>query len=279
MSGRRRHPRYVMSNCEATLRVLSEVTVHEDEEWGLIAISDEPGTCGEVLTVELMNGSLVRTPVRVVESHPLVHNGSIRHRLALVQPRAGPPFDHTRGRMGVTRPRRPKTRPHQFDSEQREPGVLVQEIRVRMLNCSANGCLLESDRLVPVGTVTTLNVSIDGGTLSEIARVVRCREAERTARRYHHVAAEFLSVTPPYAGSLRHALRRDATELAGLNADGGAVEETKILTDTDNQNDGQACESLKTLNQEGFDTLSTETAVATNLLTGHTTAQPTANQP
>jgi hypothetical protein len=84
MSGRRRYSRYVMSNCLGTLRVLSEVTVEQDPRGDLIAISDQPRTVGDVLTIELMNGSLLGAAVRVAETRPIVENGSIRHWLRLV---------------------------------------------------------------------------------------------------------------------------------------------------------------------------------------------------
>ena len=84
MSGRRRHPRYVMSNFIGTLRVSSDVTVHHDARGDLIAISDQPRKCGDVLSIELVTGALARTPVRVVEVRPIVDQGSIRHWLRLV---------------------------------------------------------------------------------------------------------------------------------------------------------------------------------------------------
>src|SRR5438093_1706728 len=91
MSGRRRQPRYVMSNFMGTLRVSSDVTVHHDARGDLIAISDQPRTAGDVLTIELMNGSLVTTSVRVAETRPILENGSIRHwlRLVLLEPDGG----------------------------------------------------------------------------------------------------------------------------------------------------------------------------------------------
>src|SRR5438034_10952916 len=83
MSGRRRHPRYVMSNFIGTLRVSSDVTVHHDARGNLIAISDQPRTAGDILTIEVMSGSLVTTSVRIAETRPTLENGSIRHWLRL----------------------------------------------------------------------------------------------------------------------------------------------------------------------------------------------------
>lgn len=83
MSGRRRYPRYVMTNSVGTLRVLSDVTVHQDARGDLISISDQPRKCGEVLTFEPANG-LGRTVVRVAEVRPIVDGGAIWHWARLV---------------------------------------------------------------------------------------------------------------------------------------------------------------------------------------------------
>ena len=84
MSGRRRHPRYVMPNSEGTLRLVTDVVVRQDARGNLIAISDQPRKCGDVLSIELVTGALARTPVRVAEVGPIVDQGSIRHWLRLV---------------------------------------------------------------------------------------------------------------------------------------------------------------------------------------------------
>jgi hypothetical protein len=75
----------VLSNCEGTLRVLSDVMVQHGAGEDLIATSDEPRTCGQVLTIELISGNSVRIPVRVAQSRPIVEDGSIRHVLMLVR--------------------------------------------------------------------------------------------------------------------------------------------------------------------------------------------------
>lgn len=85
MSGRRRHPRYVMSNVVGMLRVVTDVTVQQDAQGDLIAVTDQPRTCGEELTIELMSGDLVRIPVRVTQSCLVVEDRSIRHLLTLVR--------------------------------------------------------------------------------------------------------------------------------------------------------------------------------------------------
>jgi hypothetical protein len=84
MSGRRIHPRYVLSNCIGALRVVTDLTAYQDARGDLTAVSDQPRTCGEELTIELINGN-VRIPVRVAQSRPIVEDGSIRHLLTLVR--------------------------------------------------------------------------------------------------------------------------------------------------------------------------------------------------
>ena len=117
----------------------------------------------------------------------------------------------------------------------RELGALVDDIRVRVIDCSAAGCLLESDRRIPEGTITTLQLSLGGRTLSEVAEVVRCQPVDRRNGLYH-VGAQFLSTTAPHAGSLRHAMRREGSGLAGRLTGGIADRRgTNVPCGADNQ--------------------------------------------
>ena len=85
MSGRRSHPRVVViPAAEGRVRLLRDVVVQQIESTGVVAISREPGTIGEMLVLELPSGHTVeRHYVRVVESRPLVVDGTVRHRLQL----------------------------------------------------------------------------------------------------------------------------------------------------------------------------------------------------
>jgi hypothetical protein len=117
----------------------------------------------------------------------------------------------------------------------RELGALVDDIRVRVINCSATGCLLESDKRIAEGTIATLQVSIGGRTFSEVAEVVRCQPVDRRNGLYH-VGAQFLSTTAPHAGSLRHAMRREGSKLAGWLTGGIATDRwTNVPCRADNQ--------------------------------------------
>ncbi len=99
-------------------------------------------------------------------------------------------------------------------SDDEELASLAKEIRVRVLNCSGNGCLLESDAAIPVGTVARLRIAFGGHEFDDTVRVVRC-QALVGAGSIYHVGTQFLSTTPPYAGTLRHLMRRELNRLAG----------------------------------------------------------------
>jgi hypothetical protein len=73
-----------MPHSEGTLRVVTDVVVRQDARGNLVAISDQPRKCGDVVSVVLVTGALSRTPVRVVEVRPIVGNGSVRHWLRFV---------------------------------------------------------------------------------------------------------------------------------------------------------------------------------------------------
>jgi hypothetical protein len=95
-----------------------------------------------------------------------------------------------------------------------EPARLIHDHRVRVLNCSATGCLLETQRPLPVNTVATLQVLLGGRPLEDVVQIVRC-QAIPEGGNVHHVATRFLSVAPLVAGSLRYLLRHQISELAG----------------------------------------------------------------
>jgi hypothetical protein len=91
---------------------------------------------------------------------------------------------------------------------------LARHVRVRVLNCSAAGCLLETTAPVSVGAFGTLRVAIGERDFDDTIQVVRCEHIKGTSSIYH-VATTFISTTPPYAGSLRYTLRRAGIDLAG----------------------------------------------------------------
>jgi hypothetical protein len=91
--------------------------------------------------------------------------------------------------------------------------TLTRHVRVRVLNCSAEGCLLEATAHLAIGTVGNLRVSFGEREFDDVIQIVRCDRLEGAS--VHHVGAKFLSTTPPYAGTLRYTIRCDIGRLAG----------------------------------------------------------------
>ena len=81
-------------------------------------------------------------------------------------------------------------------------GVLDRDLMVTVLDISRGGCLLESSRPIPPGTVAGLMVRIDGAAYREYVRIARCLPVPGGGER-HHVGVEFLTLTRPGRASLR----------------------------------------------------------------------------
>jgi hypothetical protein len=92
-------------------------------------------------------------------------------------------------------------------------GALTSELRVRVLNGSATGCLVETTRAVKVGAVARLRVDLRGREYDDEVQVTRCQSIAGAGNIFH-VAMEFLSTTPPYAGTLRYAIHRELAQFA-----------------------------------------------------------------
>jgi hypothetical protein len=85
MTGRRRHPRYLLTKpFDGDLRLREEVSV---EHWGeqiVVVISSAPCRRSERLTLEVPGDGRRRVNVVVTESRPIVApDGAIRHRVSL----------------------------------------------------------------------------------------------------------------------------------------------------------------------------------------------------
>ena len=85
MSGRRSHPRFaVASPWEGSMRVLKDVVVQRAQPEELLAISHAAGVLGEEMTLDLIgSGQTLALKVQVIESRPVIIDGSVRHRLRL----------------------------------------------------------------------------------------------------------------------------------------------------------------------------------------------------
>lgn len=98
-------------------------------------------------------------------------------------------------------------------SEDDELGALTSELSVRVLNGSATGCLVESPCVLQVGAVAGLRVNFRGHDYDDPVRVTRCQSIAGAG--VFHIAVAFLSIIPPYAGTLRYAIHRELGQFAG----------------------------------------------------------------
>ena len=92
-------------------------------------------------------------------------------------------------------------------------GVLTREVEVRVLNCSASGCLVESTRQLAVGTIASLRLAMGDQEFVEDVQVVRCQQIEGAGSLYH-VGAEFLWTAVPGERSLRRAMHAGGGDFA-----------------------------------------------------------------
>jgi hypothetical protein len=85
MSGRRSHSRFVVANpWDGAVRVLRDVVVDRTDRNELLAVSHVPGIAGEEMTLDLIGGGVVLAlQVKVIESRPVIVDGSVRHRIRL----------------------------------------------------------------------------------------------------------------------------------------------------------------------------------------------------
>jgi hypothetical protein len=85
MTVRRTHPRFVVdSPWDGVMHVLRDVAVNRIHPEEFAAVSTAPAVIGEVMSLHLMTeSSNVALRVQVLESRPVVVNGSVRHEIRL----------------------------------------------------------------------------------------------------------------------------------------------------------------------------------------------------
>ncbi len=85
MSGRRSHPRFaVTAPWDGAVRVLRDVVVQRTGPLELMAVSTIAGLIDEEMSLDVVGGGAsLGLKVRVVESMPVVFDGTVRHRLRL----------------------------------------------------------------------------------------------------------------------------------------------------------------------------------------------------
>jgi hypothetical protein len=85
MSGRRSHPRFAVATpWDGAVRVLRDVVVQRIAPNELLAVSQVAGLVGEEMSLDVIGGGAsLGLRVRVLESAPMIFNGTVRHRLRL----------------------------------------------------------------------------------------------------------------------------------------------------------------------------------------------------
>jgi hypothetical protein len=86
-------------------------------------------------------------------------------------------------------------------------GVLTREVRVRLVNISASGCLVESGQRLEPGTAGRLRVVVEGETYGDDVRVARVQQRQGAGSTWQ-LGAEFLWTSPPGPESLRRVVSR-----------------------------------------------------------------------
>jgi PilZ domain-containing protein len=90
-----------------------------------------------------------------------------------------------------------------------EVASLTTDIRVRVLNVSAAGCLIEARRALEIGSVATLRITLGGGDFEDTVQIVRCQEITGAGTTFH-LGAAFLTTAAPSIESLRFLFRRQS---------------------------------------------------------------------
>jgi PilZ domain-containing protein len=98
-------------------------------------------------------------------------------------------------------------------AKRHEHAALATDIRIRVLNVSAAGCLVETQRQLEVGTVATLRLTFAGGDFEDTVQVVRCQEIKGAA--VYQVGTTFLTTAAPSVESLRYLIRRESGRSSG----------------------------------------------------------------
>jgi KaiC/GvpD/RAD55 family RecA-like ATPase len=84
MSGRRNHTRVTFVNASGVLRVSRDVVVEKVADDEFVAVSNEPGIAGDVLTIAFsVKQAREMVTVRVMASRPRLVNGAVKHELKL----------------------------------------------------------------------------------------------------------------------------------------------------------------------------------------------------
>jgi PilZ domain len=86
-------------------------------------------------------------------------------------------------------------------------GVITREVRVRLVNISSSGCLIESSTRLEPGTAGDLRIRVGGDVYTDDVRVARVQQVQGAGSTWH-VGTEFLWTTQPGTRSLRRVVAR-----------------------------------------------------------------------
>ena len=95
------------------------------------------------------------------------------------------------------------------EADRHELATLTSDIRVRVLNVSEAGCLVETNRELEIGTVATLRITFAGGDFEDTVQIVRCQQIGGAGAVYL-VGTMFLTTAAPSIESLRFLFRRQS---------------------------------------------------------------------
>jgi hypothetical protein len=93
-------------------------------------------------------------------------------------------------------------------------GVLTREVRVRLVNISASGCLVESGSRLEIGMAGALRVTVGGDIYTDDVRIARVMQRQGASGTWQ-IGAEFLWTSPPGPQSLRRVVSRLRRVLTG----------------------------------------------------------------
>ncbi len=101
--------------------------------------------------------------------------------------------------------------------------VLTRELPVRLLNCSASGCLVETNVRLEVSTVASLTLNFDGRHFTDDVLVAWCRPIAGGDSRFH-VGLQFVwtaAATPNTLRMMAHELVAGISEPRAEQVPGG----------------------------------------------------------
>jgi hypothetical protein len=94
--------------------------------------------------------------------------------------------------------------------------VLARDYRVRLVNVSGSGCMVETNRPIPTGTAATLHLVLDDVEYEDEVLVLRCQPIAGAGPLYH-IGMQFLWPLMPDERSIRRALAQSVGAIERRN--------------------------------------------------------------